>query len=83
MKRGAKLGMAALALALLLPEGAQRGGLGLAAGAALTLTLLALAAWLLWSAGVLAGTTAKKSAKACGRGLDAAAAHLASRKELS
>lgn len=83
MKRSVKLAAAALALALLLPEGAQLGSLGLAAGAALTLALLVLAAWLLWSAGVLAGTTAKKSARACGRGSDAAAAHLASRKELS
>lgn len=73
MKRGAKLGMAAFALALLLPEGAQRGGLGLEAGIALALALLALAAWLLLRAGVLDGT-AKKSARACGRGSDAAAA---------
>lgn len=56
MKRGAKLGMAAMVLALLLPEGAQRGSLGLETGIALTLALLALAAWLLWSAGVLAGS---------------------------
>lgn len=72
MKRCERLGMAAFALALMLPEGAQRGGLGLAAGAALTLALLVLAAWLLWSAGVLAGNE-EKSARACGRGSDAAA----------
>ena len=82
MKRGAKLGMAALALALLVPEGAQRGSLGLAAGAALTLALLALAVWLLWSAGVLPGSE-EKDARACARGSDAVAAHKASRKELS
>lgn len=74
-------GTACFSLALLLPEGAQRGSLGLEAGIALTLALLALAAWLLWSAGVLAGTE-EKSARACGRGSDAAAADLASRKEL-
>lgn len=68
-------------LALLLPEGAQRGSLGLEAGIALTLALLALAAWLLWSAGVLPGSE-EKSARACGRGSDAAAGHTASRKEL-
>lgn len=83
MKRSGKLGMAALALALLLPEGAAEGSLGMAAGAALALALLALAAWLLWSAGALARRTAKKGAKTCARGLDAAAADLASRKELS
>lgn len=81
MKRGAKLGMAAMALALMLPEGAQRGSLGLETGIALTLALLALAAWLLWSAGVLAGSE-EKDARACARGSDAAAADLASRKEL-
>lgn len=105
-------------LALLLPEGAQRGSLGLEAGIALTLALLALAVWLLWSAGVLPGScgsfsnrndmfrfeeeepgkstsiadfrrceafaraTTKKDARACARGSDAAAADLASRKEL-
>lgn len=68
-------------LALLLPEGAQRGSLGLEAGIALTLALLALAVWLLWSAGVLAGSE-ENDARACGRGSDAAAADLASRKEL-
>lgn len=74
MKRGVRLAMAALALALLLPEGAQRGGLGLETGFALALGLLALAAWLLLRAGVLDGATTKKSARACGRGSDAAAA---------
>ena len=82
MKRGARLAMAALALALLLPEGAQRGGLGLGTGFALALGLLALAVWLLWSAGVLAGAE-KNDARACARGSDADAAHKASRKELT
>ncbi len=73
MKRSAKLAMAALALALLLPEGAQRGGLGLETGFALALGLLALAAWLLLRAGALAGAE-KNDARACARGSDAAAA---------
>lgn len=69
MKRTAKLGMAMLALALMLPEGAQKGGLGLAAGCALALALLGLAAWLLWRSGVLIGQ--KESARACARCSDA------------
>lgn len=81
MKRGAKLAMAALALALLLPEGADKGGLGLETGFALALGLLALAAWLLLRVGVLAGAE-KSDARACARGSDADAAHKASRKEL-
>ena len=72
MKRGARLGMAVFALALLLPEGAERSGLGLGTGVAVTLALLAAAVWLLWAAGVLAGGE-EKSARACGRGSDAAA----------
>jgi len=60
-----KLGMAALAVALMLPEGAEKGGLGLALGAVLTLGLLALAAWLLLGH--------KKSARACARCSDARA----------
>ena len=52
MRRSAKLAVAALALALLLPEGAEKGGLGLETGFALALGLLALAAWLLLRAGV-------------------------------
>ena len=69
MRRSVKLAMAAFALALLLPEGAEKGGLGLETGFALALGLLALAAWLLWKGGVLAGQ--KKSARACGRCSDA------------
>ena len=82
MKRSVKLAVAALALALLLPEGAEKGGLGLETGFALALGLLALAAWLLLRAGVLTGSE-EKSARACARGSDAVAAHKASRKELS
>ena len=74
--------MAALALALLLPEGAEKGGLGLETGFALALGLLALAAWLLLRAGVLAGAE-KNDPRACARGSDADAAHKASRKELT
>lgn len=65
MRRSVKLAMAAFALALLLPEGAEKGGLGLETGFALALGLLALAAWLLLRAGVLAGQ--KESAQACAR----------------
>lgn len=77
MKRTEKLAMAALALALLLPEGAENGGLGLAAGCALALVLLALAAWLLLRAGVLAGQ--KNSARASDTDSSAAAPREGSR----
>lgn len=59
-----KLGMAVLTVALMVPESAEKGGLGLALGAVLTLGLLALAAWLLWRGGALGQ---KESARACAR----------------
>ena len=69
MRRTAKLAVAALALALLLPEGAEKGGLGLETGFALALGLLALAVWLLLRAGVLAGQ--KENARASDTDSDA------------
>lgn len=69
MRRSAKLAVAALALALLLPEGAEKGSLGLETGFALALGLLALAAWLLLRSGVLAGQ--KESARASDTDSDA------------
>lgn len=49
------LGMAFFALALMLPEGAERGGLGLIPGLILALGLMALAAALLWTGGAMGG----------------------------
>lgn len=68
MKKKTAPGMAALALAMMLPEGAARGGLGLAWGLLLSLALMALAAWLLWRAGVLAGKKPSAQASATGSG---------------
>lgn len=62
-------GAAALGLALILPEGAELGGLGVEIGTAAAFALLALAVWLLWLGGVLDGQ--KESARASDTGAGA------------
>lgn len=64
-------GVTALVLAMMLPEAAELGGAGVAAGSLLALALLALATWLLRKSGVLDGQ--EKSAQASDTGSGAAA----------